>query len=44
VQRGREVDNAIRTFGTTTDEFVELFDWLAAADVTDGRAGMIATS
>lgn len=35
VQRGREVDNTVRTFGTTTGELVELFDWLAAAEVTD---------
>lgn len=34
-QHGREVTNSIRTFGTTTDELVALFDWLAAGDITD---------
>lgn len=35
VQRGREVDNTIRTFGTTTEQLIELFDWLAEADVAE---------
>lgn len=34
-QRGREVTNSISTFDTTTEGLVELFDWLAAADVSD---------
>lgn len=34
-QRGREVSNDIRTFGTTTDELIELFDWLASFDVEE---------
>lgn len=34
-QHGREVSNEVRTFGTTTDELVELFDWLASFDVGD---------
>jgi transposase len=35
IQRGRVVDNTVRTFGTTTDELVGLFDWLAGFDVKD---------
>ena len=35
IQHGREVKNTVRTFGTTTDELVELFDWLAGFDVKD---------
>jgi transposase len=34
-QRGRKVDHDIRTFGTTTDELIELFDWLASFDVEE---------
>lgn len=34
-QRGRKVDTDIRTFGTTTDELIELFDWLASFDVEE---------
>lgn len=35
VQRGREADNTVRTFGTTTAALVELFDWLASFEVTE---------
>ena len=35
-QRAREVSNDVRTFGTTTDELIELFDWLASFDVEEG--------
>lgn len=34
-QHGRDVTTAIATFGTTTEELVRLFDWLAEAEVTD---------
>lgn len=34
-QRAREVSNDVRTFGTTTDELIELFDWLASFDVEE---------
>lgn len=34
-QHGREITNTIHTFGTTTDELVRLFDWLADSDVSD---------
>jgi transposase len=34
-QHGRDATTTIATFGTTTEELVRLFDWLAEADVTD---------
>jgi transposase len=34
-QRGRDATTVTATFGTTTEELVRLFDWLAEADVTD---------
>lgn len=34
-QRGAKVSNEVKTFGTNTDDLVDLFDWLASLEVEE---------